>query len=240
MRYVPDRTRRFAERPHYEPQEIDVMFERIVAQFLKRRHGKVEFPIATDDLTVLIEEDTESLDPYADLSVYGEGVEGVTEFFPERQPIVRISKDLAEAESRENRYRTTLTHEYGHVRLHAYLFAAAASPGLFGDIRKPDVIRCKRDTIVTASQTDWMEWQAGYACGAVLMPSTHVRQAADNYRRKAGLYGPVPAHGQHGRAMIESVMARFQVSRDAARVRLSVLGILGAAAAHPTLFAGNQ
>jgi hypothetical protein len=96
MRYFPDRTGRFAERPHYEPAELDVMFERIVTQFMKKRRGKVEFPIATNDLTVLIEQDAESLDAYADLSTYGDGVEGVTEFFPGRKPRVRISQDLAE------------------------------------------------------------------------------------------------------------------------------------------------
>jgi Zn-dependent peptidase ImmA (M78 family) len=117
--------------------------------------------------------------------------------------------------------------------LHTYLFAAAASPGLFGDIKKSNLIQCKRETTLTTSQTDWMEWQAGYACGAILMPATHIRQLADDYRRKAELHGPVPPQSQHGRTMIESVMTRFQVSRDAARVRLSALGVLGLASATP-------
>ncbi len=63
MRYVPDRTGRFAERPHYEPKELDMMFEQIVVDFLTTRHHKVQFPITTDDLTILIEQDTEHLDP---------------------------------------------------------------------------------------------------------------------------------------------------------------------------------
>ena len=114
MRYVRDQTGRFGERPHYEPDELDVMFEDVVIGFLKGQHGKVEFPITTNDLTVLIEQDTDDLDPYADLSGYGETVEGVTEFLPGRKPRVRIARDLAEAGYRENRYRTTLTHKYGH------------------------------------------------------------------------------------------------------------------------------
>jgi hypothetical protein len=228
---VPDRTGRFAERPHYEPAELDAMFERIVVSFLKRHHGTIAFPITTDDLTVLIEREVESLDPYADLTIHGEGVEGVTEFYPGKKPSVRIAQQLSEAENRENRYRTTLTHEYGHVRLHGYLFAMARSPGLFDGPAKPEVIRCKRDTMIAAARTDWMEWQAGYACGAVLMPASHVRQTADHYRRTMGLYGPVEAKSDHGRALIESVVGAFQVSRDAARARLSVLGILGTAPA---------
>jgi hypothetical protein len=161
MRYVPDRTGRFAERPHYEGAELDRIFERLVAEFLKAHRGKIEFPITTDDLTVLIERDTENLDSYADLSTYGPDVEGVTEFVPRKKPRVRIAQDLASSENRENRYRTTLTHEYGHVHLHAYLFAFGTSAGLFGAPAKADVIACKRDTMITAKQTDWMEWQGG-------------------------------------------------------------------------------
>ena len=153
MQYVRDRTGRFPERPHYKPEELDLMFEEIVGSFLKIHLGEVRFPIATDDLTVLVERDTEDLDPYANLSVYGNGVQGVTEFIPGRKPRVRIAGALSEDEHRENRYRTTLTHEYGHVRLHAYLFALAAdSPGLFDKKRNPDVIACKRDTMITAAQ----------------------------------------------------------------------------------------
>ena len=156
MRYVRDQTGRFAERPHYEPKELDTMFERIIVDFLKAQHGKVAFPISTDDLTVLIERDAEDLDPYADLSPYGDGVEGVTEFTPGRKPRVRIAEALATSDNHENRYRTTLTHEYGHVRLHGYLFSLSGSgPGLFGTPAKPNVIACKRDTMVSAARTDW-------------------------------------------------------------------------------------
>jgi hypothetical protein len=237
MKYVPDRTGRFAERPHYEAAELDTLFERVVVGFLKSRHDKVEFPISTEDVTVLIEKDSDDLDVYADLSSYSGNVEGVTEFWPGRRPKVRISAHLSEGENRENRFRTTLTHEFGHVKLHGYLFALAPTgPGLFGATAKPDVIACKRDTILSAARTDWMEWQAGYACGAVLMPASYVKQLADGYKRKASLYGPVPAASLHGQALIESVVSTFQVSRDAARVRLSVLGVLGTAHASASLF----
>ena len=68
MRYVPDRTGRFSQRPHYEPKELDRECETIITKFLKERNGTANFPVTTDDLTVLIERDTESLDLYADLS----------------------------------------------------------------------------------------------------------------------------------------------------------------------------
>jgi len=237
MRYVQDRTGRFAERPHYEAVELDRMFEKLINDFLKAKHGAATFPVSTDDLTLLIEQDAEDLDPYADLSGYGKDVEGVTEFVKGRKPKVRIGQNLAASENRENRFRTTLTHEYGHVRLHAYMFEfGTSSGGLFAGKAKPDVIACKRDTIVGAKPVDWMEWQAGYACGALLMPASRVRAVAGDYQIGANLYGPVPAETVHGQAMIDRVVESFQVSRDAARVRLSVLGILGTAPVTGTLF----
>jgi hypothetical protein len=69
------------------------------------------------------------------------------------------------------------------------------------------------------------------------MPASHVKAAVDDYRKDADIYGPVPAATEHGGAMIEQLVENFQVSRDAARVRLSVLGVLGAAPAAGSLFA---
>jgi len=98
------------------------------------------------------------------------------------------------------------------------------------------VIACKRDTMLSASRADWMERQAGYACGAVLMPATYARAAVCGYREQAGVFGQMQAVSDHGQAMIELLVKGFQVSRDAARVRLSVLGLLGAAPAAKSLF----
>lgn len=237
VKYVPDRTGRFIQRPHYTQGELDRECENIVSTFLKDRHGAVEFPISTDDLTVLIERDTESLDLYADLSKYGPEVEGLTHFQPRRKPRVLISKRLAEDEHRQNRLRTTLAHEYGHIRFHAYLWEIEPP--------QPDLLRskptaamqiCYRDKMLDASQTDWMEWQAGYMCGAFLMPASRVKSAAGRYLESNGLYGVVGVNDRHGRALIEIVKAGFEVSEDAARIRLIKLGLLGAQSAGPSLF----
>ena len=86
VKYVPDRTGRFSQRPHYEPKELDRECENIIAGFLKERHGAAKYLVSTDDLTVLIERDTESLDQFADLSSYGCNVEGLT-------PVLRYYAD---------------------------------------------------------------------------------------------------------------------------------------------------
>jgi hypothetical protein len=42
VRYVRDTLHGFRERPHYEPVELDGMFEKIVVDFLKKKYGKME------------------------------------------------------------------------------------------------------------------------------------------------------------------------------------------------------
>ena len=79
--WVPDHTRRFRRRPHFDPGEIDRECEALVAEFLRRHRGKVEYPLNTNDLLILIEEHVGTLDVYADLTAEGADVEGVTRFW---------------------------------------------------------------------------------------------------------------------------------------------------------------
>lgn len=237
MRYVRDMTGRFSQRPHYKSEELDRECESIITQFLRDRYGKIEFPVSTDDLTLLIERDTEDFDPYADLLIYGDDVEGVTEFQLGKKPNVKIAEALSVDERRENRLRTTLTHEYGHVHFHAYLWEIEP-PGADLLRRSPNANKqiCKRDGILDASQSDWMEWQAGYACGAFLMPASFIRRIVGDYQEANGLFGTIGINERHGQALIKTVQTAFQVSADAARIRLLKLGVLGAADAGPSLF----
>lgn len=237
VRYVPDRTGRFSQRPHFKPEELDRECEAIISGFLTEKYGKAEYPVSTDDLTVLIERDTEALDQYADLSQFGRDVEGVTQFQPGRKPRVMISDKLALDENRENRLRTTLAHEYGHVRFHAYLWdIEPPGPDLLRKDPRANMQVCFRDTMLNAAQTDWMEWQAGYVCGALLIPISRVRQLVGAYCESHGLFGVVGQSDIHGQVLIELMKSTFQVSRDAARIRLLKLGILGAESAGPSLF----
>jgi hypothetical protein len=54
MKWVRDATGRFPKRPHYLPEELDAECEKIVHDFLLNRYGRVEYPVRTDDLTVLL------------------------------------------------------------------------------------------------------------------------------------------------------------------------------------------
>lgn len=237
MKYVRDITGRFQQRPHYEPDELDVECERIIKPFLKDLYGEIKYPVQTEDLKKLIERDADDLDVYADLTIYGPEVEGVTEFRPGRKPRVSISARLTEDDHRENRLRTTLTHEYGHVRFHAYLWEIEPpTADLLRQQPNRDKIICKRDTMIDAAQTDWMEWQAGYICGALLMPKSAVIGLCREYVEANGIYGPVSLQSPAGGQLIQTIVKAFQVSQDAARVRLLKLGLATAAPETKTLF----
>jgi IrrE N-terminal-like domain len=233
MRLVRDTFHGFRERPHYEQAELEARFEKIVVDFLKAKYGKAEFPFRTDDITTLIERDVTDLDQYADLSKYGTAVEGVTEFRRSGNPKVLISDNVHRY---ENRLRTTLTHEYGHVILHSYLFALEERKLNIGPNQLATAVCCKRDTVIGARKVDWMEWQAGFVSGVALMPKSYLYSAIAPVRDKMGIYGQVDPLGEAGTAIVNAVVERFQVSREAATVRLKILGFLGRETAVRSLF----
>ncbi len=216
MKEVPDNTGRFGMRPHYEPAELDRACEAILAEFFRVR-GRIPTPIPTDDLTSLIERDVSDFDPGSDLSEYGSDVEGVTEFVRDGKPRVRIAGELAFDERRENRYRTTLTHEYGHVHFHAYLFDLAHPAGRSGSSK---IQVCKRETLLGAPRVDWMEWQAGYVCGALLMPASRVRRLVAAFQAQNGLDPTTTLSDADAMALAEVLREEFRVSKAAAQMRL--------------------
>ena len=239
MKWVKDKTGRFSQRPHYLPDEIDDDCERIIRDFLTKKYGKVEFPIKTDDLTVLIEQKAD-LDSYADLSGEPGEVEGLTEFTPRQRPVVRISSAL-NAQNMENRLRTTLTHEFGHVHFHQFMFDDLENQplSLFAQQAQTHTNKCHRDNMIGASDRDWMEWQAGYACGALLMPATALLETVKRFREERNLpYANLAANSEHGQQLITLVASMFQTSRDATRVRLLKRSVLadGAGARTAELF----
>lgn len=228
---------RFGSRPYYAEAELDIECERIITDFLRRRYGRADYPIKTDDLAGLIESEAEDLDQYADLGEFGADVEGVTVFAPGSKPAVKISASLAEAR-RENRLRTTLTHEFGHAKFHAVLFRASGQSGdLFDDeaaAPSGHTQVCARDKIVEALPVDWMEWQAGYVCGAILMPASVVRSVVrDKFPRL--IERGQTANPDVAQAMVEEIRGRFQVSAEAARVRLRRLHVIPDVANAPHL-----
>lgn len=196
---VTDTVHGFGKRPHFTPEEIDMQCQNIIFDFLREKYSKINFPISTDDLTILIERYVEDLDMYYEFDDLGqEKIEGVTLFSKNTKPSVCICGELANKDNYENRLRTTLTHELGHVVLHNFII----------QIRGKFDQKCKRSNIENPGPKDWMEWQASYASGAFLMPIADLRRF-------------VLSIGDKNRnEIIAKVSERYHVSLDAARVRL--------------------
>src|SRR5205085_2731472 len=125
---------------------------RIVTKFLLEKHGKVIYPIPTDDLTIMLEREVDDLDLYADFPD-DEDVEGVAEFIPNQLPNVKIARRISEPANMANRLRTTITHEFTHVKFHGVLFGSSCSPTLFVSRSHQKAI-CKRETIIDARKYD--------------------------------------------------------------------------------------
>lgn len=234
MRFIPDGTGRFARRPFYENFEMEVECESVVSDFLIGLRGKVEYPLSTDDLTVMIER-------YAALDLYAtfedDDVHGVTIFMPGKKPEVRIDARLTDDARRINRLRTTLAHEFGHVRLHNILFQKDAGGISLFEFAQPFEQTCRPKGLAIARGRDWMESQAGYVCTALLAPARRVADLLDRIGLPAG---PIDPTGPSANRAIEAAMEAFAISRDAARVRLSVLGRLGDGRQGSLLVAGQE
>ena len=228
MKWVRDRSGRFEQRPFYAQDELDTQCENIVEGFLKSRHGSVEYPITTDDLTVLIERDVAELDLYANLTCEGSGVEGVTEFRRRKKPSVRIAKYLSASPSRENRLRSTLAHEYAHVVFHGFLWALDDGKRKRGLVQ-PHYRRCRRSRVIQSPYNDWMEWQAGYAGGGLLMPISPLREIVESSLSEWGVGKFVRSPSDHYSELVERIAKTFSVSKDAAGVRITKLGYVAPA-----------
>ncbi len=225
MIWKPDYTGRFPRRPHWEIDELESRCEEVMTPFLEARYGQAPVRVPTDALTVLIERDAEELDLDAELSApaAAEEIHGVTWFFSGAKPRVQINRKLRREFRRANRYRTTLAHEYGHILLHAWLYERFSR-----ELPEREPQRCYSRTVQAGIDriNDWMEWQAGYISGALLMPQGRVELAARAFGKERGVALPVHSESADGGAMVERLTRLFDVSREAARVRLLKLGQL--------------
>jgi hypothetical protein len=77
-----------------------------------------------------------------------------------------------------------------------------------------------------APATDWMEWQAGYVCGAILMPRTMVFKTVRSITGPHAPYGQIGVETPLGQELREALVEKFAVSHDAANIRLLKLKIL--------------
>ena len=222
-------------KPEFHPtKRMEFKAEDAVLSHIRSRRSTDLFPVTTDDLTTLLERHVEELDIYADLSPYGSGVEGLTIFLPSRRPIVKVACALSESRN-ENRLRSTLAHEYGHVVLHDPLFQRKAQDSLF-DARSEFLQVSYRDGYSAPSGGDLFEYQAWFMCGALLMPLTELELRVQQLAERESSYSAIWQHSELGQAAIAHVADAFSVSEILARIRLIKAGLITEEEPSPSLF----
>ena len=131
------------------------------------------------------------------------------------------------------RFRFTLAHELGHLSLHRKLTldfeSLDATAAAILDGRKD--LRLGRRTLTTSR--DWLEWQANYFAGSLLMPrSTLVpelkrQQTALEIRRPGRIYVDDQRDNKHAyKNVVDLLCATYQTSRTSTRIRLEQLGLV--------------
>ena len=212
-----DYTGRFKQRPFYEDAAMEA-----AASALAREHigDTLKWPLTDDDLDTLADFSTASFDRGRDMSALGFEADAVTIFSQTGLPKMILSDALSTANMRLRR-RMTIAHELGHIVLHQPLYG--------GDHRQLDLLSEYRaipaycHEAMSKATVDWCEWQASYFGGALLAPRAEIPQVLGEAGQSADSEqdGTVRAI-----AMIAKIAKHFQISRDAARVRLAQIGLI--------------
>lgn len=197
------------------------MCDAAMGQILTVRHGDRDRAITDDDLSVLLESLGVELDLFADLFHEKEWRQGYTEFFLDRPPIVRIARGLAENNKYANRFRFTLAHETGHILAQREAYERIGNVCSRGSAW---LSYCNKHGL-RRQLHDWLEFQADYCGGALLMPK-RLLDAHISLHPELNASGRNPIYSTIGRSLAVNVSERFHTSVDAARVRLISLGYL--------------
>ena len=178
-------------------------------------------------------------DQYASLPAE---VLGQTDFRVGAPPLVMVNADLTGAALDDDdsplglkgRWRATVAHEACHVIFHRCLFnLSPEQKSLFGedgDSREPAkrLQRClKRDVVYGRTGSDWREVQANMGMAALLMPRPLFMAVCQKLLLRLGkdrVFTDTPEAG----VIASEIATAFQVSRQAATIRLKTLGVLAA------------
>ncbi len=176
------------------------------------------------------------MDQYANLDPT---VLGLTEFYADAPPKIFINRDLTGAIDDDDtppgirgRWRATMAHEAGHVVIHRRLFEVNQDQETLFQMEEQAeprrLMRClKKNVLFRGGTSDWREVQANMCMAALLMPRSLFRRLTDNVATQRGLAAEALRIGSATAAMLTAEMAAlFDVSKQAAGIRLETLGIL--------------
>jgi Zn-dependent peptidase ImmA (M78 family) len=146
------------------------------------------------------------------------------EYISAKARTVIIDNSLLEDE-REHRYRYTMGHEGGHDILHRDFFSYNPNQLSMFDQELEPMIKCravpvngKPKPLSEWDDKDRMEWQANYLSSALLMPKPMVLKLIQSCPYKKDSF--IDA------LYVHEVVATFNVSWQAAEIRLKGLGII--------------
>lgn len=176
------------------------------------------------------------LDQHADLDP---DVLGLTEFPPGLPPAISINRDLTNsaldaedgAPGLVGRWRATLAHEASHVILHQVLFDLDPNQGSMFDLPdRPEALRLmrclKREVTFVKGAGDWREVQANRGMAGLLMPKSIFQEVASLEFDRLGLVVGIASDSDSSNRVAAALAGRFEVSRQAASIRLVTLGLV--------------
>ncbi|QSX09565.1 ImmA/IrrE family metallo-endopeptidase [Alkalibacter rhizosphaerae] len=139
-----------------------------------------------------------------------------------------VESDIG-AKRNRGRERFTITHEMVHWHIHQFRFYLL---GLI-DPSLAKACRCPQERVhFLQTPEDWMEWQADNLAAAILMPAAMFRRKAAELFGKYRVGTRVNKYmwmgfspGYINTLVIEELANTFQVSKQAAEIRVQTLGV---------------
>ncbi len=143
------------------------------------------------------------------------------EFISVKKNTIIIEGTLAENPAYEHRERFTLGHEAAHGLIHAEYYRRKAefagfcdnSGGIYSKSCAPDLSGVDASGKRLQGEA-WLEWQANYLAAVLLMPKAAIKNI------------DFKCNGRWHLELISMMVEAFNVSEQAARVRLASLGYL--------------
>lgn len=146
---------------------------------------------------------------------------------------VLIDRQLAEGIS-PGRFRFTMAHEAAHLACHAQV--RLSSGGLCRESNGGAMFMCRTSDIAKSEEgrkektpEQWLEWQADYLAGAILMPARTIYSAVDIYLQQLGMdlnaasWKEMLSRREPKAWITRYISYVFKVSIQAASVRLITL-----------------
>jgi Zn-dependent peptidase ImmA (M78 family) len=146
------------------------------------------------------------------------------EYVSAKARTVIIDSGLLE-KNQEHRYRFTMGHEAAHDIIHSGHYTIDPNQMSMLDMGSAPMVQCRIDTSKLLrkrkalwTDVDWMEWQANRLSSAILMPVSMVRRLIDEEYPTASVF--------HAASCVYAIYRTFNVSVQAAEIRLRDLGII--------------